>query len=205
MRSGSVALASRSDDRAVVQELTKVQFALQRAQYERRSLQATEAQAAAENDAVRQQRDEALAHAAKLQESLQQYSSNLAAVMEERDADAQAAASRLREAEDARLAAERAVEKAEVDIKLHQERDRKRLEELEELAAEAAKEREEREVAMRDAAQAGEGSARVAQELQDAKEEIERLKSHVSDLESRKRPPLYQRKQEEELKVCRRL
>lgn len=144
-----------------------------------------------------------MAEAGELRANLQRVQSVLAEALEKRDADGRDAAARLREAEDARTAAERAVEKAEVDVKLHQERDRRRLEELETLAAEARTLREEREEAIRGATQAGEGSARVTQELQDAQEEIERLKSHVSDLESRKRPPLYQRKQEEELKVGR--
>lgn len=186
-----------------LQELAKVRFALQRSQYERRSQAASEEKAAEESDAIRKQLEEAVAEANGLRESMQSVQLIHSEALKQRDADARDAALRLREAEEARTAAERAVEKAEVDVKRHQERDRRRLEELETLAAEARALREEREEAMRGAAQAGEGSARVTQELQDAQEEIERLKSHVSDLESRKRPPLYQRKQEAELKVSR--
>jgi hypothetical protein len=36
---------------------------------------------------------------------------------------------------------------------------------------------------------------------EEARAEAVRLQAHVADLESRKRPPLYQRKQEEELQV----
>lgn len=139
---------------------------------------------------------------AVLQEDLGNARSSLIAVHQERDADARDAATRLREAHEAQAAAESAGEKAQVEINLLQERDRRRLEELNALATEAQALRKEREAAVRGAANAGEGSARIAEELRDSQEEIERLKSHVRDLESRKRPPLYQRKQEEELKVC---
>jgi hypothetical protein len=48
----------------------------------------------------------------------------------------------------------------------------------------------ERVQAARDAASGAAGEAR------DAREEVARLTAHVTDLESRKRAPLYQKKQE---------
>lgn len=46
-----------------------------------------------------------------------------------------------------------------------------------------------------------EAQALLQSGFDDARVENERLLKHVADLESRKRPPLYQRKQEEELQV----
>jgi predicted nucleic acid-binding Zn-ribbon protein len=86
-------------------------------------------------------------------------------------------------------------------LKLHQERDSRRLEELEGLSAQQRSLRDALDAQRSAVAEAEDAKARWVDELQDAREEIERLKKHVADLESRKRAPLYQRKQEEELQV----
>ena len=49
---------------------------------------------------------------------------------------------------------------------------------------------------------AGEEAAEAQAHARDLKSENERLDAHVHDLETRKRAPLYQKKQEEELKAA---
>eukprot|EP00892_Ulva_mutabilis_P002668 jgi/Ulvmu1/12401/UM009_0048.1 len=183
-------------------ELEKMRLTLMREQYERRRLTACEEETVEAVSALQQQLDEAGEEAALLRKELSTARSSIAELEEERSADAREAAAHLREAQEELAKAESAVEKAHIDIKLLQERDRQRLMEVDSLAHEAKALREEREAALRGAASAGQGSARIAEELRDCQDEVERLKSHVSDLESRKRPPLYQRKQEEELKAA---
>lgn len=89
----------------------------------------------------------------------------------------------------------------QVDRSLLQEREQNRQAEVEKHRAALKALRDELE-AERLKAEAADASRKSAdEELEDANEEIERLRKHVVDLESRKRPPLYQRKQEEELQV----
>lgn len=89
----------------------------------------------------------------------------------------------------------------QVDVSLLREREQNRQAEVDKHMAAQKALRDEVEAAQIKA-EAAEDSLKAAHEnLEDADEEIERLRKHVKDLESRKRPPLYQRKQEEELQV----
>jgi hypothetical protein len=89
----------------------------------------------------------------------------------------------------------------QVDVTLLREREQNRQAELQEHIKAQKALREEVEASQLKA-EAAEDSRKAAEEkLEGAQEEIERLQKHVADLESRKRPPLYQRKQEEELQV----
>lgn len=95
----------------------------------------------------------------------------------------------------------RKVHFTQVDVNLLREREQNRQAEVEKHMAAQKALRDEVEAAQLKV-EAAEDSQKAAEEsLEDANEEIERLRKHVADLESRKRPPLYQRKQEEELLV----
>jgi hypothetical protein len=85
--------------------------------------------------------------------------------------------------------------------KLYEERDRKRLEEIDGKSVHQRSLREQLDGERHATAAAVEEAARLQELLDDSREEVERLKKHAADLESRKRAPLYQRKQEEELQV----
>ena len=88
-----------------------------------------------------------------------------------------------------------------MDVSLLREREQNRQAEVEKHMAAQKALRDEVEAAQLKWEAAEDSRKEVEESLEDANEEIERLRKHVVDLESRKRPPLYQRKQEEELQV----
>lgn len=75
------------------------------------------------------------------------------------------------------------------------ERDAKRLKEMETAKAQLKAAREEVTAAEARSTAAAEESAASKKELLAASSDIESLKKHCTDLESRKRAPLYQKKQ----------
>jgi hypothetical protein len=84
---------------------------------------------------------------------------------------------------------------------MYEEHDRKRLEELAGKSTASRTLREQLDLERAAAAKAKEELKAEKEVTEELRGEVARLAAHVKDLESRKRPPLYQRKQEEELQV----